>query len=544
MPDTPVLVAGAGPVGLTAALLLARFGTPVRIIDQNESPTQLSKALVLWRRSLLALDPFVPAETFATRGLLIRGARFLDAGAFLTQLPLEGSAHALPPGVLIPQSEVERTLVEALQALGVRVERRTALRGFTAAADGVTAALEGPRGPEQVRTPWLLGCDGAHSTVRHTLGAEFPGESLPRRWLLADVEAEVRSGVNPHASTRDEERTVEPGWVYISGSGDGAVAIFPIGEGRHRVIIDGGPVPVDAPRRDPTLEDVQAAIHARTRLQWRLLRSHWLADFRVNERQVPQYVHGRVLLAGDAAHVHSPAGGQGMNTGIQDAANMAWKVALACQGCGGAPLMQSYHDERHPVAAGVLRMSGRMLRAGMLTNPVARQLRGMAMSLALSVPAVRRHVADALTEDDVRYLDGPLAGAAEGSHGAVPGHAFPDSAIGPAGAVRPATDLLRWSRDDAADSMGTLLLMPGADRAAWPSRFGSRPLRMRTLPRAGADGTAGADGAGGADGLHAALRLRDTEGVLVRPDGIIAAAGAPHAIGAWLESRLPASARG
>lgn len=308
MTHSAVLVVGAGPVGLATALALARQGTPVRVVDFNSGPTALSKALILWRRSLLTLDSILPVDQLLRLGIEARGARFYDQGRSVAALPFAGYGHGLPAGLLLPQSRLENALIQAVADAGVTVERHTLLKSFTQSSDGVRCMIERPTGIETWETPFLIGCDGAHSQVRHTLGLDFAGDALAHRWLLGDLDIEVVDGINPHAAADAREADIEPGWIYIDSSSAGALALFPIEPGRYRLIVDAGPADPAVPRRDPTLEELQTALRQRTRLQWRAVRAHWLADFRVSERQVAQYVHGRVILAGDAAHLHSPAG--------------------------------------------------------------------------------------------------------------------------------------------------------------------------------------------------------------------------------------------
>ena len=506
-----VLVVGAGPTGLAAAITLARMGARVRIIDLADAATTLSKALVLWRRSLLTLDAAVPFERFLGHGSAVRGARFFEDGALGPVLEMPRGDHELPPGVLLPQADTERILGETLASLGIEVERSTRLVEFAPHADGVACDLEGPRGRERIEVAWLLGCDGAHSTVRHGLGVAFPGESVPRRWILGDIEIAVEDGVNPHRPACEEERTLQPGWMHLDGGRHGTCAIFPMNEHRYRVIFDGGPADEHATPREVTEGEIAGLLHERTRLQWRIVRSHWLAEFKVNERQVERYVHGRVLLCGDAAHVHSPAGGQGMNTGLQDAVNAAWKVALAVRGEADPSLVESYHAERHPVGAKVLAMSGRMLRASMVSNPLLAKLRNLGMLMAFGIPAVRRRFAASLTEDDIDYADGPLAG---GGHEA--GHVLPDVAIERDGAQRPATDLLRGAS-------GTLLLGTQAEESQFRRPGWLASLAVRRLGEAEA-------------ALTEAIGLGSRDAALIRPDGVIAAIGGPDAIKNWCAS--------
>lgn len=510
--DKPTLVVGAGPVGLTAALALVRSGVAVRIIDCNSGPTPLSKALVIWRRTLAGLEPYIPSTTLTQRGQIVRGALFCDQGEKQTSLDFQNRDHSLPVGVLLPQSQIEQILISELERYGVHVERETRLTAFTSGDQGVDWTLQAQNREEHGQSPFLIGCDGAHSTVRHQLGLAFTGESVARRMLLGDVDREYLPGINPHEPAQDCEADVADGWVYLNSSAKGFLALFPIEPGRYRIIADAGEVAHDYPRQDPTLGDLQQAIKERTRLQWKLTAAHWLADFRVNERQVSQYVHQRILLAGDAAHIHSPAGGQGMNTGMQDALNLAWKIAMVLHGHAAPALLATYQEERHPVAAHVLKMSGAMLRAAMITHAGVRRLRGMALTLALGFPALRDRAVAALSEDDIHYEGSSLCGKASGH--ARPGHAFPDVPIEIDGKPCSSLGLI----DVRAKVFATIILMPGAKPITAPGTTIRQLNRDFTDPE---------------QKLAQALRLPETHGVLIRPDGVIAAAGSPESLTQW-----------
>ncbi|PQO44633.1 FAD-dependent monooxygenase [Blastopirellula marina] len=518
--DSPILIVGAGPVGLAAALTLSRFAVPLRIIDRNEAPTTLSKALVLWRRSLINLDPAIPYERWLGQGIVPKGLHFFDQGAYHATMTLDNSGHVLPPGLLIPQSNVEATLIETLAERGVVIERQTSLESFDRQADHVVCQLNTPQGTETVKTPYLFGCDGAHSTVRHGLGLDFAGESIAQRWLLGDIEVEVEDGVNPNKPHDERERTLGHGWLYSTNSDDGSLQLFPISDTRYRIFVEAGMAGPETPRQDPTIEDLQAALIERTRLQWKITNSYWLADFRINERQVTQYVHGNVFLAGDAAHVHSPAGGQGMNTGIQDAVNLGWKLALAAQGKADPSLLETYQEERHPVAARVIKISGRAMRITMNTNRLTRGVQDVIQSIVTHIPAVRKMVTSILAEDDVNYLNSTLAGDSEGK--IKPGATLPDVPIEIDGET---VSSIRLLRPDGSGVFYTLLLMPNADPSAWPT---ASMLQHRQL---------GCDFDDPQRHFSDAFGLRSTSGVLVRPDGVIAAEGSPSAIQAWLERK-------
>jgi len=391
-----VLVAGAGPVGLTMAAELARHGLRCRVIDKSAARTDKSKALVLWPRTLELLDGAAAAAPFLAAGMRARGATIYGNGERLAELTLDGIASPYAFALMIPQSETERLLEAHLHGLGVTVERRVELLDFGLDADGVTARLRGPDGVEgAVRGAWLVGCDGAHSTVRHHLGMDFAGAAEPNDWILADVRIE-----GPLA--QDELR--------IDWHARGILAFFPIAPGRFRVIADGGPAAAGDQPRDPTLAEVQAVVDERGPAGLRVHDPVWLAGFRINERKVAEYRAGRVFLAGDAAHIHSPAGGQGMNTGMQDAFNLGWKLALVQRGRGRAEvLLDSYSSERSAVGDEVLRNAGAMTRVATLRQPTAQHLRNALVPVFAALGFVQAKMRETLSELAIHYRQSPLS---------------------------------------------------------------------------------------------------------------------------------------
>ena len=337
-------------------------------------------------------------------GFKLEGVTFLAGDAVLGHVSMRSIPSAYNYALTIPQSETERLLEERLAGQGIAVERDTEATALTLAPDGVTTILRHADGTEEtLRTPWLVGCDGAHSTVRHAVGAAFAGETNDSDWFLADIHMTGYPRPETDAS--------------IHWHRDGVLIIFPMGAGRYRLIGDLPHTDAAAPAT-PTLEQVQALTDRRGPQGTKLLDPVWLAGFRINGRKVAAYRHGRAFLAGDAAHIHSPAGGQGMNTGMQDAFNLAWKLALVTQGTAADHLLDSYSPERSAVGDQVLKAAARLTSVATLRNPLAQTLRNLAAPLLLGLPAVTHEVAETMSEVAIHYPDSPLNGPSD--HGLRP----------------------------------------------------------------------------------------------------------------------------
>jgi 2-polyprenyl-6-methoxyphenol hydroxylase-like FAD-dependent oxidoreductase len=406
-----VLVVGAGPVGLTMAAELARFGVPVRIIDKAAQPTDKSKALVLWSRTLELLDRAGCSGMFVAAGHKVVAANMIAGDRVIGHVGLTGVASPYPFALMLPQSETERLLGEHLASVGVTVERQVEAASFNQTATGVTTVLRRPDGAEErLETEWLIGCDGAHSAIRHGLGLEFEGDTLQTDWMLADV----------HISGFEIPETE----MTVFWHSEGMLVSFPISAGRYRIVADIG-ASKGAHPTDPTLAEAQSVVDRRGPGGLTLSDPIWLSGFRINERKVKDYRSGRVFVAGDAAHVHSPAGGQGMNTGMQDAINLAWKLALACHSSPTAEaLLASYSPERSAVGEQVLKQAGMLTAIGVMRNPVAQTVRNFVGGLALGLAPVRRAMADNLTEITIGYPKSPLNGS-HGAGGPAPGERVP-----------------------------------------------------------------------------------------------------------------------
>ncbi|HWI41030.1 MAG TPA: FAD-dependent monooxygenase [Verrucomicrobiae bacterium] len=424
-----VLVVGAGPVGLAAACELTRRGVRCRVIDRNSGPTPPgeSRALVLWERTLEVLDQLGVAGRVLCRGKEVRALNLYGEGGRIARLPVDlldpDCRYRFP--ITIPQGETERILEERLREMGGCVERRTRLIALEEDSEGVTVTvLREGRTLEEQRVTWVVGCDGAGSTVRSLLSLDFEGEEYSERFSLADVRMD--------SALPADEATV---WLQTGGGGVGAIPLPE--EGCWRLIDATGHAPPDTPelllaRFDSLMRgEGLPAVDIREAL--------WTSTFRIHRRIAGTFRMGRCFLAGDAAHIHSPVGGQGMNTGIQDAANLGWKLALAVAGRCGSFLLDSYDAERRPVARAVLRGTHLATRTLMLHARLAERLRNRMVALLGGRRGVQRRLRRRLSELNVSYRRSPLtSGMRTGRRGLGAGDRLPDALlrVDPAGADR------------------------------------------------------------------------------------------------------------
>ncbi|MFE5543822.1 FAD-dependent monooxygenase [Streptomyces sp. NPDC056534] len=362
--DTQVLVIGAGPTGLLLAGDLATAGIDVTLVERRpHGLANMTRAFGVHARTLEQLDARGLADELVATGTTLGTARlFGRLDLDLTRLPSRFN-HLL----VTPQYEVERLLERRTAAAGVTFHYGTELRGLHQDTDTVTAEFTDPDGtPLTLTARHLVGTDGVRSAVRTALGLPFPGGSVIRSLVLADVRL-----------------TEEPADAFsVSGSGDTFAFLAPFGDGWYRVM--GWSRTRQVPDTEPVdLDEIREITRRALGTDLGMHDPRWISRFHSDERQVPSYRVGRVLLAGDAAHVHSPAGGQGMNTGLQDAANLSWKLTAVLRGDAPDPeaLLDSYQSERHPVGAAVLRTSGALVRLAMAHTPLTRAARALAARL-------------------------------------------------------------------------------------------------------------------------------------------------------------------
>ena len=349
-PSLQVLIAGAGPTGLAAALFLARRGVRVRIIDEAAAPTTTSKALAVNPRTLELLAPTGVADRILSEGQRIGAIRMAHEGKVgATIRPNWDRVAPGRPMTILPQARTEALLAEALAELGVRPRYGVGLTGLTQTVDSVTATLSTG---ETVTASLLLGADGAHSAVRHALNRDFPGDASDQPWHLMDVEIE--------GAAQDEAR--------VDFQHAGPLITLPFSGGVFRIIGFG--------------DDLLPRLPA----EWTVGRIHWRSEFKVSHRMVPTMAVGRVALAGDAAHIHSPIGGRGMNLGIEDAFVFAACAADALN--GDLSRIADYARVRHAVDAAWVKTSRTLTGFVAGQSPAVRLIKRIGPPIAASMPGL------------------------------------------------------------------------------------------------------------------------------------------------------------
>jgi len=375
-----VVVVGAGPTGLMLACELALNGLSCRVMERRSEKPNVTRAFAVHARTLELLDARGLADELVNRGVPVHEVQPVP-GATLDLRQL----HTRFPMILIaPQSGTEHVLEARAQRLGVEITRGVDVVGLRQDADGVTIAVAGG---DSVRTGYVVGCDGAHSTIRDLIGIDFVGKQYETHIMLADV----RLGAPPEEA------------MFARASNEGAVIVVPFGDGWFRAIAWDRlreQTALDVPLR---LEEMQGAFERIAGTDFDMTEQRWSSRFLSERRQARHYRVGRVFLAGDAAHVHSPLGGQGMNTGIQDAVNLGWKLAAVVQGRTPASLLDSYETERHPVGAQVLTLTDAFNRLVLGRSRLRRALQTAAVRLLLRFGTTRGFMADRMTGLGIAY---------------------------------------------------------------------------------------------------------------------------------------------
>ena len=500
MPKVKVFIVGAGPTGLVLALWLTKLGVKVRIVDQTAEPGTTSRALAVQARTLelyrqldlteevIARGHQVPAVNLWVKGEAAARIAFGSVGLDLTPYPF---LH------IFPQDQHELLLIERLEALGVTVERRTELIGFSDKGDHVIARLRGPDGGEfDCAAAYIAGCDGARSIVRETIGTGFPGGTYRQIFYVADVDA-AGPAVN--------------GELHIDLDEADFLGVFPLaGAGKARLI---GTVRDERAADAGKLTFNDVSDRAIAHLKVEVKKVNWFSTYHVHHRVTDHFRKGRAFLLGDAAHIHSPAGGQGMNTGIGDAINLAWKLATVIAGRAGDNLLDSYEAERIGFARRLVATTDRVFSFATAEGRIADILRTRIAPVLIprvaAFAAVREYLFRTVSQVMLNYRGGPLS---DGTAGHVHGG-----------------DRLPWVRIGGADNFASLAGMDwqvhvyGTASAALAAWCGDHDMPLHVF--------------GWRSEYEAAGLARDAL-YLLRPDTYVALAdgsGAPDALARYFE---------
>jgi len=407
---TQVLIVGAGPTGLVLALWLTRQGVAVRIVDKTAEPGTTSRAVGVTARTLELYRQMGLADALVAGGVKVPAVNLWVKGTRAARLPFEQMGTGLTPYpyvLVFPQDEHERLLIARLGELGVAVERQTELVRFEQRGDGVRAILrkgdEGDGAEETCEASYLAGCDGARSVVREALATGFPGGTYAAVFYVADVDSE-----GPAAN----------GEIHVDLDDSDFLAVFPLKQtGRVRLI---GSVLEGGEPGSFTFDDVRERASQHMKFSFRHV--NWFSTYHVHHRVAASFREGRVFLLGDAAHIHSPVGGQGMNTGIGDAVNLSWKLAAVLNGGAGEAVLDSYEPERIAFARKLVSTTDRIFtlvtKPGAVARLVRTRLAPRIAPLSFRFEAVRRFVFLTVSQIAVEYREGPLS---EGEAGEVHG---------------------------------------------------------------------------------------------------------------------------
>lgn len=387
--SSEVLVIGAGPVGLMTAGELAAAGIPCAVLERRAGESNLSRAFAVHARTLEILDAQGLADELVGRGQTA-GTIHLFGRA---DVALSRLLSRFPFVLVVPQYHTEQVLEERARALGAEIVHGVEVTGLRQDPEGVDVDVRGRDGTTATRRArYVVGADGVHSAVRDALGLPFPGQSVLRSVMLAEVQ--LTEAPPDLASLRARSE----GFSFVGSFGGGWYRV--IAWDRRRQLPDDAPVDLD---------EVRDIVRLTRGTDYGMHDARWLSRFHSDERQVSRYRVGRVFLAGDAAHVHSPVGGLGMNAGLQDAANLGWKLAAVAGGWAPDGLLDTYHAERHPVGRSVLRTSGGLLRLAIVRPAALRAVRDAAGGFALRVGPVADRLAATLSGIGVAYPPAPGA---------------------------------------------------------------------------------------------------------------------------------------
>ena len=457
------LIVGSGPTGLTLAIELLRWGMNVRLIDKAPiPPADASRALAIQARTLEVFHLMGLIEPVRSRSIATHAFNIVKPSGTRARLPMQSMQHLATPYPeirMLPQSDTEGLLQERLKALRGHVERGVELQSYKQEADKVSAVLRSARGEERIEARWLLGCDGSRSTVREQAGIAFEGNTYDDHCMVGDVYLDW--------AFPEQELFLFPTHLGIG-------VAFPMPEPRrYRIIVILPNAPAD--RRDLTLEEFLKPVRQFIQIPFSITDHHFLSRYRLHHRVAARFRQQRVFIAGDAAHVHSPVGGQGMNTGIQDAFNLGWKLGMVSRGQAPESILDTYDSERRPVARHLVNFTDRGFSFIAGHGPASALLRRVlpqVMPRAFALGPLQQRLLGFVSQLQVRYHASSLVGESLGQGGRAP---HPLSRGPSAGSRGPDITLTRNSTavrlfDLLREPGHLLLLFTGESQEAMPAK--------------------------------------------------------------------------
>jgi len=507
----PVVIVGAGPTGVMLAIELARRGIEVRVLDKQSTRPSETRAIGIHARTLEVLHQLGLVEEFLALGHRVDGVIFHLRGRRRAQVRFGGLDTPYPFLLTLSQEHTQRILDDRLESLGVSIERGVEVVDVRQDAGGAEVLITGPdREREQVlHAGWVVGCDGVQSIVRHRLGLAFDGEDYGQDWLMAEVRTDW-----PVRSDR----------FHIFAHSPAVLAMFPLSSSRWRLFLPQVP-DRGRERRAPDMKEIERLVAQRGPKGMRVSDPTLFATFRCYLRSTKTMRGGRVLIAGDAAHVHSPAGGQGLNTGLHDAFNLGWKLALVAQGQAPPALLDTYQAERVPIATSVLALTHGLVRTFSMPSPRKRFVRDLVLPIAMSTPVAQRRYTRRLSQLAHNYRGGPLA---------APAGRMARGGVAPGDRLPAVTGLLRdgepvCTLDLLCPPAHTLLVLTGSRADHGMARQAiARMESWASVVQTIVIGEEPLDsGSVGDPGLRAHRRYDALDGqlLLVRPDGYLAIRG-------------------
>jgi 2-polyprenyl-6-methoxyphenol hydroxylase-like FAD-dependent oxidoreductase len=495
-----VLVVGAGPSGLTMAIELKRAGLDVRIIDKADHPAIYSQALVVQARTLEQFQRYGVASEAIAKGRKLTSVKFFSEAREILAFSLDRISSRYPYALFLPQSETEAILTRHLQSLGVLIERQTELVGFEPDGEGISATLRHSSSitEETIHVRWLVGCDGAHSLIRTISGIPFEGDAVGMSFFLGDLALEGPDAPGDMLTLHMHRGNV----VFMGRLSDRFTRVIVALHAHHG----------EDRKTDLSIQDFQRSIDEMG-IRVKVLSADWMTPFHINDRQAAHYRSGNAFLVGDASHIHSPVGGQGMNTGIQDAANLAWKMAAVARG-GNPRLLDSYEQERKAVGEHLLRFTERGLKFATTGNSILQSIRDALAPHLAQLSSVQEAMIGFISETSIEYRSSSAVHDYGGDGGLRAGDRMPDLRIGQ---LDQAPTLLQDWRD--ARYIVVLLNSGEDDRERIANAFaGCRIVSLHSVDL---------------DDLGQALLGKNRKILIVRPDGHVGLRGRIDRPGEW-----------